>query len=348
MRQFVLYILALFSILFLLYVYRDDNKQLNDTSSVKIYASGSFISNWGPGPELKNLFETRTGLKISFIEMSDPGITLQKVAFAPDESLGDAVVGMDQFDIVRFSDKVKWKDISALKVPVSNSALNLNEIRSSELFRSFIPYDWSAVTFVKRTDSSYQVSSLPDLLKPELKLKVAYEDPRTSSPGLQFLLWVVARHSEDQAIQFLKDLNKQAHSFSPSWSTAYGLFKNKNADMVLSYITSPIYHLVEEKDSNYQALDFKDGIPIQVEFAGVLDSCKNCDAANKFISFIQSQEAQRIIMMKNYMLPMDRQVVEGTAFDTLNVYKLIDFKIPSKEEINKWLSIWSDIRKNEG
>ncbi len=352
MRQFILYVAGIFSILFLLYVYREDNQQLNDKSSIKIYASGSFMSNWGPGPELKALFEERTGLKISFIEMSDPGITLQKVSFSAEEAMGDIVMGLDQFDIARFSDKVRWKDISPLNTisqsTFSSSGLNLNELKNSDKFMNFIPYDWSAVAFVKRADSNHQINSLPDLLMPSLKSKVAFEDPRTSSPGLQFLLWVASTQGEDQAIQYLKDLNTHAHSFSPSWSTAYGLFKNKNADVVLSYITSPIYHLVEENDSNYQALEFKEGLPVQVEFVGLLASCKNCEAANKFISFIQTKDAQRIIMSKNYMLPMDKQITEGTAFDTLRVFKLLDFKVYSKEEINKWLRIWSDIRKNDG
>lgn len=352
MRQFILYVTGIFSILFLLYVYREDGQQLNDKTSVKIYASGSFISSWGPGPELKKIFEERTGLKISFIEMSDPGITLQKVSFSAEEAMGDIIMGLDQFDIARFSDKVKWKDISHLNTVSQNNysgfGLNLNELSTTEKFKNFIPYDWSAVTFVKRTDSNYQIQSLADLLKPELKSKVAFEDPRTSSPGLQFLLWVAMTQTEDQAVQFLKDLNTHAHSFSPSWSTAYGLFKNKNADLVLSYITSPIYHLVEEKDSQYQALEFKEGLPIQLEFMGLLGSCKNCEAASKFISFVQSKDGQRIIMNKNYMLPLDKQITEGTAFDTLRVFKLIDFKVYTKEEINKWLRIWSDIRKNDG
>ncbi len=352
MRQFFLYVAAIFSILFLLYVYREDNQQLNDKSSVKIYASGSFMSSWGPGPELKRLFEERTGLKVSFMEMSDPGITLQKVSFSAEDSIGDLVMGLDQFDIARFSDKVRWKDISQLNTisqsTFSSSGLNLNELKNSDMFMYFIPYDWSAIALVTRSDSNYQINSLPDLLKPELKSKIAFEDPRTSSPGLQFLLWIARTQSDDQAIQFLKDINLQAHSFSPSWSTAYGLFKNKNADVVLSYITSPIYHLVEEKDSHYQALEFKEGLPVQVEFMGLLASCKNCEAANKFISFVQSKDGQRIMMNKNYMLPMDKQITEGTAFDTLRVFKLLDFKVYSKEEINKWLRIWSDIRKNDG
>ncbi|MBC7752831.1 MAG: thiamine ABC transporter substrate-binding protein [Moraxellaceae bacterium] len=352
MRQFILYMTGIFSILFLLYVYREDSQQLNDQSSIKIYASGSFISSWGPGPELKTLFEKQTGLKVSFIEMSDPGITLQKVSFSAEDATGDIVLGLDQFDIARFTEKVRWKDISHLNTISQSifisSGLNLNELKNSDQFMKFIPYDWSAISFVKRSDSNYQINSLPDLLQPNLKSKIAFEDPRTSSPGLQFLLWVASTQNEDQAIQFLKDLNAHAHSFSPSWSTAYGLFKNKNADVVLSYITSPIYHLVEENDSNYQALEFSEGLPVQVEFMGLLASCKNCEAAQKFISFVQSKDGQRIIMNKNYMLPMDKQITEGTAFDTLRVFKLLDFKVYSKEEINKWLRIWSDIRKNDG
>ncbi len=350
MRQFILYILALFSILFLLYVYRDNSGPINDRTNLNIYASGSFISSWGPGPELKNLFEARTGIKINYIDMSDPGMTLQKVAFSTEEAGGDMLMGLDQFDIVRFADRVKWNDISAINLQIDAIKSNpyLSEMRSLDIFKNFIPYNWSAVAFVTRTDKNYQLGSLHDLLRPELRSKVAYEDPRTSSPGLQFLLWVARTFSEDQAVQFLKDINTHSHSFSPSWSTAYGLFKNKSVDVVLSYITSPIYHLVEEKDANYHALDFKEGLPLQVEFAGVLSNCRNCEAANKFIQFIQSKEAQRIIMTKNYMLPMNRSLTEGTAFDTLNRYKFLHFKMYTKDEINKWIRIWSDIRKNEG
>jgi thiamine transport system substrate-binding protein len=348
MRQFFLYIAAVFSILFLMYVYREDSQQVSDRTTIKVYASGSFISNWGPGPELKKVFEANTGLKITYIEMADPGVTLQKIAIAPEESGGDVVLGLDQFDIVRVSDKVLWKDISALNSNIQSSSLKYDEFQKATQSKNFIPYDWSAIAFVKRTETKNNPTTLRDLLNSELKSKVAFQDPRTSSPGLQFLLWVANSMSEEEAIQFLKDISVHAHSFSPSWSTAYGLFKNKNVDYVLSYVTSPVYHLVEERDGNYQAMAFKEGLPLQIEFAGILSSCKNCDSANKFISFIQTKEAQKIIMNKNYMLPVDKSVVEGTAFDTLNVYKLIDFKLYTKEEINKWLRIWSDIRKNEG
>jgi ABC-type thiamine transport system substrate-binding protein len=35
---------------------------------------------------------------------------------------------------------------------------------------------------------------------------------------------------------------------TPGWSEAYGLFLEGEADMVLSYTTSPAYHLIAEED----------------------------------------------------------------------------------------------------
>lgn len=159
-------------------------------------------------------------------------------------------------------------------------------------------------------------------------------------------MWVVNTMPEDQAIDFLKRIAKQSHSFSSSWSTSYGLFKNKNADLVLSYNTSPAYHILEEKDDGYQSLEFTEKHPVQVEFAGVLGSCLNCESAIKFVYFLRSTEIQKIIMNKNYMLPIDKQAMEGTIFDALPVYNLLDLKWSTQDEMNKWLNLWSDIIKD--
>ena len=59
------------------------------------------------------------------------------------------------------------------------------------------------------------------------------------------------------AVQFFKKMNEQAHSYSAGWSAAYGLFTNKQADIVLSYATSPIYHLVEENNSGFKSTGIK-------------------------------------------------------------------------------------------
>lgn len=344
MKHFLGFVVAIFLSLTIFYLYRDDGTgHLSDSMTLKVYGSSSFIGSWGPGPILKDLFEKQTGIKVTYLEMADPALVIQKISLEGKQASGDVILSLDQHDISKLVDKIKWKNIdSKAELKISNQLTGISKLDK------FKPYDWAPIAFVTRVDNSVQVDSLDDLLKPELKGKIALEDPRTSSPGLNFLSWVFKVKSAIDAEKFLKDLIGQLHSISPSWSAAYGLFKNKQVDLVLSYATSPIYHLVEEKDSSYKSLEFKEGHPSQVEFAAVPDSCSNCEAGIKFVQFLQSQEAQRIIMEKNYMFPIERNVQEGTAFDSVKLFKLLPFQIDNKEAIQKWLSVWAELRKNDG
>src|SRR3546814_1326957 len=51
------------------------------------------------------------------------------------------------------------------------------------------------------------------------------------------------------------------------WSEAYGLFLEGEAPMVLSYSTSPAYHMIAEDEDRYQAAGFAEGHYMQVEVA---------------------------------------------------------------------------------
>jgi thiamine transport system substrate-binding protein len=54
----------------------------------------------------------------------------------------------------------------------------------------------------------------------------------------------------------------------PGWSEAYGLFLEGEADMVLSYTTSPAYHLIAEEDPTQGRRPFAEGHYMQIEVAG--------------------------------------------------------------------------------
>jgi thiamine transport system substrate-binding protein len=343
MKHFLFLLAVVFTGLIIIFLYRDDSLISKDGSILKIYASDSFIAKWGPGPQLKEIFEKQTGLKLKYLEMMNPQLTFQKMNFDGAAAMGDVVTSLDQYDLVRSKDIIKWKKMSSSISPKFSANLPyMND------FENFVPYNWAPISFVVRSDFQYELTSLNDLFHPELKGKIALQDPRTSSPGLQFLAWVMQTRSEADAVDFFTKMNTQVHSYSAGWSASYGLFTNKQADLVLSYVTSPIYHLLEEKNSDYRALEFKDGHPIQIEFVGIPETCQNCEAAIKFVKFMQSPEAQKIIMAKNYMLPIYKPAQEATAFDTIKIYKLLSKPLPTKDEIQRWLNIWTDIRKDEG
>jgi thiamine transport system substrate-binding protein len=90
---------------------------------------------------------------------------------------------------------------------------------------------------------------------------------------------------------------------TPGWSEAYGLFLEGEADMVLSYTTSPAYHLIAEGDDTKAAASFAEGHYLQVEVAGKLASTDQPDLADRFLAFMGTDAFQSVIPTTNWMYP---------------------------------------------
>jgi thiamine transport system substrate-binding protein len=248
------------------------------SSSLRVLTYASLMQSWGPGPEIAARFEKETGVPVEFIDAGDAGLLLRKLELFP----ADVVLGMDQFMVAQVSPK-NWKTLDA------TGALN----------DRFVPYDHAPMTFIYRTGEIEPPHSLDDLLAPRFKNAIALEDPRTSSPGFLFLIWVLDEKGEDEGFRFLEKLKPNIQSISPSWSTAYGIFTKKRAKLAFSYQTSAVYHWTKENDHTYQAADFKAGHLQQTEYAGVTASCKKCEEAQKFVLFLLSSNNQTLLMENN-------------------------------------------------
>ncbi len=57
---------------------------------------------------------------------------------------------------------------------------------------------------------------------------------------------------------------------------------------MLSYTTSPAYHMIEEKKDNYAAASFAEGHYLQVEVAARTAASKQPELAEKFLKFMVS------------------------------------------------------------
>ena len=91
---------------------------------------------------------------------------------------------------------------------------------------------------------------------------------------------------------------------SKGWSEAYGLFLEGEADMVLSYTTSPAYHRIAEQDERFAAAAFAEGHYQQVEVAGIVAGSEQPALARDFLAFMLSREFQEIIPTTNWMYPV--------------------------------------------
>lgn len=344
MKHFILYLTAVFTLLFIAHINKHQTFFIREQKPVvKVFTYSSFSSKWGPGPVLQELFEKTCDCKIEFLDGADSGILLQRLKIEGEKLGADLVIGLDQYDLQKAVVESNWRslDVQGLDIdPQIKSALK-NEF--------FVPYDWGVLTFVgKRKEGDKPVSplSVDQLLNPEFTQKIAMQDPRTSSVGLQFVMWILKIKGDVEGMSYLGRMMKQAHSFSPSWSTAYGLFKAGQTDLVFSYTTSPLYNLIEEKNGSFFPIEMVEPNPVQVEFVGIPSFCRNCDLAEKFLNLMLSIEGQKIIMQKNYMLPVFKKAAEGTPFEKVPVpFRLMDVRFPSGNEIERILKQWSELRR---
>ena len=181
-------------------------------------------------------------------------------------------------------------------------------------FTIFFAFDWGPLTFIYRDSEIEPPSEFDDLLLERFAKKLIIQDPRISSPGLQFLFWILQIYGEEKGFEFLKRLKNSIQVLAPSWSNSYSLFQVKEGVMVFSYFTSPFYHLINENRKDYKAAKFSQPHPIQVEYVGIPELCQNCEKAARFLNFLASREAQKIIMEKNYMFPVSGEAMEGSQF----------------------------------
>jgi thiamine transport system substrate-binding protein len=344
MKHFILFMAAIFTVLFIAHINKNETFLVREQKpTLKIFTYASFSSKWGPGPVLKEMFEKTCDCRVEFLEGSDSGILLQRLKIEGEKLGADLVIGLDQYDLQKAVVESNWRslDFSTLEIdPQVKSALK-NEY--------FVPFDWGVLTFIGKISDNGKMQNpiaLDQLLQSQYSQKIAMQDPRTSSVGLQFLIWILKTKGEDEGFKYLGKMLKQAHSFSPSWSTSYGLFKAGQADLVFSYTTSPLYNLLEEKNGNFRALEMVEPNPVQVEFAGIPTSCRNCESAEKFLNLMLSVEGQKIIMQKNYMLPVLKKAAEGTPFEKVPIpFRLMEIQYPSVTEVDRVLKHWSDLRR---
>ncbi|MFP5520110.1 MAG: thiamine ABC transporter substrate-binding protein [Bdellovibrionia bacterium] len=342
MKHAIFFISFIFAALFLSHLNRtqDGADVTNSKPVLRVFGYSSFTGKWGPGPLLKDEFEKTCNCQIEFIDGSDSGILLQRLKIEG-ESLGvDMIIGLDQFDLAKAQAEHSWRKIKTDGISFEPPIISFTKLDS------FLPYDWGVMAFVSRKGGA-PLTKLDDVVSEAWKGKIAFQDPRTSSPGMQFLSWIFDAKREN-AEEYLQKVFSTAHSFSPTWSGSYGLFSKKQVDVVFSYVTSPLYHQIEEKDDNYMAHRFAEAHPIQVEFFGIPDFCKNCDLAENFAALLLSPQGQKIIMEKNYMFPVVQGIRQGTPFDIVENFP-IQSQVPdiNQQRVDEMIRTWSILRRGD-
>lgn len=335
-HQFVTVVCILLTIAFPLFSMGSTKEQ-----PLVVYAYDSFSGDWGPGGEIVAAFEAKYQIPISIISAGDGLEMLSKAIAEQDRPYADVIVGI--------SDEMASRAYKADLFEPYHSPL-LGEIPSFLHFDSqdrLLPFDYGNFAFIVDSEAipeEYWPKSLADLTQEQFKKKVILIDPRTSSVGLGLLLWTIQVFGEEGYLAWWEVMKEQALTITDGWSSAYGLFTEGEAPLVLSYTTSPVYHYTYENSTRYEALIFDEGHQATIEGVGILRSSKRKEEAKLFVDFLLS-EAQLPIALANSMYPTNMNTVLTEAFAYAPKPE-ISLRIESdviEAKLDRWLHDWTEV-----
>ncbi|MDB4861149.1 thiamine ABC transporter substrate binding subunit [Alphaproteobacteria bacterium] len=301
-----------------------------------IYTYDSFVSEWGPGPIIEKQFEETYQIDLELVAVDSAATLLNKVIIEGNNTNADIVLGLDMnlFESAKKSNLFDNHSLADL-----NDKLNLPINWESELF---VPYNYGYFAFVYNNKNLKNPPKSMDELINSTDARIVIQDPRTSTPGLGLLTWMKALYGKDAQSNW-KKLNKKIIAVTKGWTDSYyNFFMAGEADLVLSYSSSPAAHIMFEETNEISASTFEEGNYISIEFAGILKSSRNKEMANNFLNFMISDDFQSVIPSTNIMYPVTN-VSLPKAYNKLeipNALQLDPRDINDNKEtwINEWLN----------
>lgn len=301
-----------------------------------VYAPDYFTSEWGPGPAIEKGFEATCACDLKFVA----GDVLPRLLLEGDRTEADVVIGLT-------IDVLARARATGLFAPhgQDNAALTLPVAWDDD---TFLPFNWSETAFVYDTTRlANPPRSFEDLLNAPDSLKIAIQDPRSSISGLAMLLWVKAVYG-DRAPEAWAKLAPKVLTVTAGWSESYGLFTDGEVDMVLSYTTSPAYHIIAEQDTTKAAAIFPEGHYFLTEVAAQLAGTDQPDLAAAFMDYVLSDDSQGMIATGNWSYPAvikDGFLPEGFAAlprpDKTLFYSEAEAEALRQPALDEWLAAFA-------
>ncbi|MFL5812338.1 MAG: thiamine ABC transporter substrate binding subunit [Bdellovibrionia bacterium] len=319
--------------------------------TLTLYVYDSFVAKGGLGSEIFPQFEKKCGCELKILPSGDGGQLLTRLQLDAERGKPSAqvAVGLDEptFDRAR-----PWLEGATDWIPRGMRDLHPDLKRTP----GFYPFDYGFFAFMADHQALSEAKlsmpkKLTDLLAPQWKRQVILEDPRTSTPGLAFVLYA-NQVSGMSGKEFWPKMRTQWLTLAAGWDSAYGLFLRKEAPLVWSYTTSQAYHEAHGDPAGsrrYEAVLFEEGQPIQIEGAALVKNSfapgeqgkKQKELARQFLEFLISPEVQALVPTHQWMYPARKSTPLPPGFTHVpRPKKTVHLKVKA-DEVSSALSEWS-------
>ena len=311
-------------------------------TSLTIYAYDSLIAEYGLLPKIIDQFEQDNSVTVELISFPDTGSMLNQLLTEQAQPQTDVVMGLDNTNLPT----VIANNLLSPYTPQRANDIPA-DLRFDDAF-TMTPFDYGYVGFVYDSEAIQftEPISLADLATPEYRDKIILEQPGLSSPGTQLLLWTNVALDDTKADTFWRSMADTVLTVAPDWGTAYyTMFLSGEAPIVLSYLTSPAYHIDQEGTHRYQAIPIKEGYVRQLEGIGVSTGNDATELAQAFVDYVLTDTVQNAIPTTQWMFPIFGQSEQWPAAYQQIITPTEDQVLPitpeSIDQLEQWIKEWN-------
>jgi thiamine transport system substrate-binding protein len=308
-----------------------------------VYTYDSFAS-WGPAAYLEQAFEAAHDVDVQFVATGDSRAMLARMMAERDAGIrtADVFIGIEAADVARVRDL--FVPLSVERLP---SLAAIPEELRVDAGLSLVPYEHGWVTLVYDSEKVAE-KDLPrtfgDLLDVRFRRSILLEDPRTSSPGLSFLLWTIEQYGDPGYLDYWRGLLPNTLTIVQGWSEAYSLFLAGEAPIVLSFSTDTAYGMIENGSSRYRVLLLNNGAYRTIYLAGVVRGTERSDLAEALVDLLLSREVQERIATSEWMFPANPDALLPIPFYQFAVVPprsaMLDPETVA-QGLDRWLRDWA-------
>jgi len=324
----------------------------------ELFATGAQEGDTAPGDELvvytydvfpeplaelvRTHFSEEYGVEVTVERFADTGQLFNQVYLQRGDPEADVVIGLDNTYLGRIYDSELFEPYEPANLQLREDFLRLDQENR------VIPFDFGYITLNYDSNSiSDPPQTWEELTAGAYKDSIVLMNPATASPGRNFLLLTIAELGEDEYTDYWQRLKPNVLTVTSTWSEGYGLYTQGEAPIVLSYSTSPAYHLAFEGVERYKALYLNGTAYAQIEVAGITRGAENRKNAERFMDFIVSPEFQREIPMNQFMYPVHPEVELPESFQELpqpeRVVSLDEERV--QQNFSDWLDAWEKVMR---
>ena len=169
-------------------------QRVDAKETLTIYTYESFITDWGPGPQIKEVFEKKCDCELKFVGLDSSIGILGRLQLEGENSNADLVLGLDTNLLSVASETGLF---APHQVDIGSKVSLPDSVRGKWEHEAFLPFDWGYFAFIYDDEKlSNPPSSLKELVE-DAQVTIVIQDPRTATPGLGLLLWVKSVYGKD-------------------------------------------------------------------------------------------------------------------------------------------------------